>query len=57
MTLMQAFSRAGITKREGQQLPEFAREIQALTDDDRKWFADRFKVEMGLDVEWEKKKG
>jgi hypothetical protein len=49
-TLMQAFTFAGITKREGQQLPDYAKEIKALTPEDRQWFAERFKVEFGITI-------
>jgi hypothetical protein len=49
-TLMQAFTFAGIKKLEGQQLPEFAKEIKALTPADRAWFAERFVIEFGITI-------
>lgn len=49
-TLMQAFTAAGITKREGQTLQDYAKEVKALTPADRAWFAERFKEEFGFTI-------
>lgn len=49
-TLMQAFTAVGITKREGQSLQDYAKEIKALTTADRAWFAERFKTEHGFNI-------
>jgi hypothetical protein len=34
----------------GQGFGEFAAECKALTDEDKAWFKDRFKVEMDIDI-------
>lgn len=47
---MQAFTAAGITKREGQTLQDYAKEVKALTPADRAWFAERFKEEFGFTI-------
>lgn len=49
-TLMQAFTMVGIGKREGQTLQDYAKEIKALTAEDRAWFAERFAIEHGVKI-------
>jgi hypothetical protein len=50
MTLLQALRKAGIDKKEGQLLPQFAAELKALTDADRQWFKERFAIEFGWEI-------
>lgn len=49
-TLMQGFTFAGIGKREGQTLQDYAKEVKALTQADRDWFAERFAIEYGIKI-------
>lgn len=49
-TLMQAFTHVGIGKKDGQTLQDYAKEVKALTTEDRAWFAQRFAVEHGIKI-------
>lgn len=49
-TLMQAFTHVGIGKKDGQDLQSYAKEIKALSAEDRAYFAERFAIEFGIKI-------